>query len=227
MRAMTKQLLFSLIFLVGLCAVSHADVTIGNATTFTDNSPATGALDCGAGSDRFLAVGIMDTNGIDQITAVTYNSVSLTQLDTQSVIGLWYLKAPASGSNTISATADSGGIVVVAICYSSVDQTTSLGTQAKDTVTDGTSVNVTGVAGGIVMDIARSGYGTLVPGGGQTTQASSGDVSFRTTTKTGTGTVNMTEDADPHGGNSVDTIAVPILPSTAAAAVKRKGRGPF
>ncbi len=81
---------------------------LGSLSTF--------AADCGTGSNRLalLFLGAHMDNAGDGVSAVTYNSVSMTKISGASVenvfggvdgeISTWYIINPSSGSNTVSIT---------------------------------------------------------------------------------------------------------------------------
>ncbi len=96
-----------------------------HTTTLSAASSATASFshDSGTGSNRLLmlwATTLVDNTG-SGITAVTYNSVSLTNVTGASLevafggrfgeTQLWYLIAPATGSNTVAITYSVGGDV--------------------------------------------------------------------------------------------------------------------
>ncbi len=101
-----------------------------------------------SGAQRCLLVFLsIHTNTFScQATAVTYNGVSLTSLNTGHVefavrTELWRLTGPASGANTIAVTWDNGTDDVHrishGISYTGVDQTTPNRTVQSGTGTDG------------------------------------------------------------------------------------------
>ena len=82
------------------------------------------------GTNRLLVV-MTASDGTTPATAVTYNGVSLTQIDSNRTanhpINLWYLVNPASGSNTLSASGFSNaGNYVVALSFTGVKQSNPL-----------------------------------------------------------------------------------------------------
>ena len=81
-----------------------------------------------SGTDRVLIVGTV-SNG-NAITGVTYNSVAMTELDSNINFAgsldhqIWYLIAPDTGTNNIVAsTSGSQNIFVTAASYTGVSQT--------------------------------------------------------------------------------------------------------
>jgi hypothetical protein len=146
------------------------------------STPQTFSHTC-TGSNRFLAVAILCGNASSKTFTVTYNSVSCTQAVTnfndarQAVI--FYLENPASGSNTVSVSWDSGTLElqVVAISYTGVKQTSSL-----DTTTTGTALSdniTTGVNNALIIDANAFRDATTITGVGasQTSRLQNSDPS--------------------------------------------------
>ena len=119
-------------------ADSNAGSSVGNVSSFSWAHTCTG-------SNLILAVRISVRSnagtGTVHPTAVTYNSVGLTEQQHYSPIGggypssynyvgIWYLKAPATGSNTIAVTLSGspGGtdVYASATSFTGVDQTTPI-----------------------------------------------------------------------------------------------------
>jgi hypothetical protein len=121
--------LLSLGFLVALALgprQAQAAIAFVGAADLGDNG-GSGALSVnytvGSGSDRLLVVtiagGAVGTDA-DDITSVTYNSVSMTLADKSSVAGgryvyQYYLLNPASGSNTVSIIASSNHYLLAGV----------------------------------------------------------------------------------------------------------------
>lgn len=148
----------------------------------------------GAGANRLLVVGVSDFgSGGFVVTGVTFNSVALTKLDTNSqVIGaaiqwveLWYLKAPANVTANIVVTF--GGIVeeivVGADSWTGVDQSSTFGTVAKNFSSASTlpTVTVSSNATAIVHDVVEGGdpNASLSATGTQRWQAANGAFASR------------------------------------------------
>lgn len=162
-------------------ASSNAGNSVGTATTFTWSHTCTG-------SNLLLAVRIVTRSnggtGNGHPTIVTYNGVSLTEgahrspqlgdNPTFTYIGIWYLKAPATGANTISVTiseAGTGGATYAsADSFTGVDQTTPIDSAGGTSSNTGTpvTISVTTVnANAWIVDAATvnqiSGSGTITP----------------------------------------------------------------
>lgn len=119
---------------------STLDETTGTSATFSHTC---------SGSNRLLLVGVMCSSG-DNVTGVTYNSVSLTQIvkvDSPTPGRFRYiygLLAPATGSNNVVVSLSGGStdIVSVASSYTGVDQAQTL-TAITDTTQSGTATSTT------------------------------------------------------------------------------------
>lgn len=82
------------------------------------------------------------------VSGITWNSVSLTSIDTQNATGFklqaWYLKSPATGSRSLVVTANaSTEIYVGALFYSGTDITTQPDVSAKQNNASGTTITQT------------------------------------------------------------------------------------
>lgn len=97
-----------------------------------------------SGSDRILLVAVFGdliTNAYD-ITSVTYNSVSLTEIahvatPSDRWVGLYQLVAPATGSNNVVATVTGGVVAAACSSFTGVDQLSpidSFNTDAEEAV---------------------------------------------------------------------------------------------
>lgn len=182
------------------------DASSGHRTTTTANSLTWAHTN--TGSNRILVVGAFTDSGADDITGVTYNAVTMTQVGKrQGPTGQWtylyYLIAPATGANNIVAsftgTADLAGF---GISFTGAKQTgqpdasvtnsgaSSPGTTTLTTVADNSRAVVIFRAG---AGWTASTNSTLVPNtnsGGQ--QASDYIGAFYTNfDKTPAGSLNM------------------------------------
>lgn len=94
-----------------------------------------------SGTDRILFVHAFKNGTADTITGVTYNGVSMTLINkqvasTDRYTYLYYLIAPATGSNTITISSSSSvAIGGNASSYTGVDQTSPIDTQTTTTFT--------------------------------------------------------------------------------------------
>jgi hypothetical protein len=136
-------------------AISWQSTSLAEAST--TGATASASIDVGTGSDRCLIVYIWDgfvetgTAG-DNFTAVTYNSVAMTQFHVEKdsidrYFYMYYLVNPASGSNTmtVTRTTTTSNLWWGSASYVNVDQTTPLVNSADSGLagSGGTSVSVT------------------------------------------------------------------------------------
>lgn len=138
-----------------------------------------------SGSDRLLVLGIWC--GADNITAASYNSVSMTFINKVAMSGaaagqyiyLYYLVNPASGSNTVSVTATgSPGVYVSAVSYTGVKQTSPLesnNTQSVSSTTTLTTSTTTSTSNAWLVGYAYHN-GTVVAGTATTLRGGSANV---------------------------------------------------
>lgn len=84
-----------------------------------------------SGTNRVLFVYAEDNNGGDTVTGVTYAGVTMTkigasvQVPSGPYVTLWYLVAPATGTNnvTITRSQTTGSIIGMSVSYTGVNQT--------------------------------------------------------------------------------------------------------
>lgn len=102
---------------------------------WTSGSPQTFSHTC-TGADRYIFIGVMDDrDGVVNDGDVSYNSVNVPLLVTVSDGGrptmrVFGVKAPSTGSNTVSVTVDTdpkNQMNAMVASYTGVDQTTPLG----------------------------------------------------------------------------------------------------
>ena len=188
-----------------------------------------------SGSNRFLAVCVMleSTTQPTTVTAVTYNGVSLTQLATvlrsggaDNRVDLWYTSAePANGSNTLALTYSAAtDVLVAAFRMNGVDNASPLGTHGTNNGDTGSpsSINVIGVANGMIVDCFNQASSQgITPGGSQTERfdidVPPGAFEASGSTSISTGSIAMTEAWTID--NRFVHIAAPILPFTARRAI--------
>ena len=139
-----------------------------------------------AGTNRILVVGVnifSDSAPLPTVSTMTYAGQSMTLLAAQEDgvapskirTEMWYIKAPATGTNNIAITfSASVRAVAGGMSYTNVHQTTPFGTPATaGGLSDAPSVTVSSAAGELVVDtVGRrqnpAGTQTLTAGGGQT-----------------------------------------------------------
>jgi hypothetical protein len=90
-----------------------------------------------SGSNRLLIVGVA-IFAAGSVTSITYNGVNLTKIrnDTQGVYNseLWYLVAPATGTNTVTVTLNASlTSIAVSVSFTGVAQTGSISSNAAST----------------------------------------------------------------------------------------------
>ena len=144
------------------------------------------------GSDRLLVVGIAMTDDSENITGITYNAISMTNIRTDSNAGvdqgetsLWYLVNPSSGANTITATNDSSFSDGCgdAVSLTGVDQDNPLDANNGNTADNADSISstVTTVADNAwIVDIVSktSNPGDLTVGANQTSRQNLDGVTY-------------------------------------------------
>lgn len=158
-----------------------------------------------SGSDRVMIIGISYYHYGTTISAVTYNAVAATLIPSASVdngdyhVRMYYLIAPATGSNTVSVSVSSNlyGIGVGVVTFTGAHQTTPYGIPATATGNSTTpTVDVLAGADEIAIDTLCIIHGsTLSVGSGQTSRwnaiQSSGTIKYAGSTEPGIGTTTM------------------------------------
>lgn len=137
-----------------------------NAATFLGGNGGSGNFSAsytsGSGSGRLLVVTFLGTAATnpDSISAVTYNSVAMTLATKQAASGgrwayLYYLVAPATGSNTLAITQTGGDFIlgVIAGDYTGVNATGQPDASAQG---DSGGSNVTSLTTPITVVTANS-----------------------------------------------------------------------
>lgn len=125
-----------------------------NAAADLGNNGGSGTLSVsytsGSGANRMLALAIKGDTGTDNITGVTYNSVTCSLAAKLTPAGgmgdrwiyLYYLLNPSSGSNTLSITTSGGYILAGAADYTGVKQSGQ--PDATSTSSVGVALTLTG-----------------------------------------------------------------------------------
>lgn len=121
-------------------------------------STANWTIDVGSGTDRFLIVApccIPHSGQADIVTSMTYNGVALTKAISEEPqtsgqwLGIWYLKNPSAGSNTLTINASAnwgtgGGIYVHHAVYTGVTGTPIIDVGSPvDNLTNSITLSVT------------------------------------------------------------------------------------
>lgn len=158
------------------------------------------------GSDRILFVGTANGNGAT-ISGVTYNSVAMTLVaasghnaGTSQIATLWYLVAPATGSNTITITATgTTDIFGAAASYTGASQTgqpdssnTNFDVGAGVSTLSQSTTVVASNCWAVMVGFNDNG-GSLTAGTGSTRRADggSGNAIFDSNTTVSTGAYSM------------------------------------
>lgn len=158
-----------------------------------------------SGSDRVMWIGISYYHPSVTISAVTYNAVAATLVPLASADNgdyharLYYLIAPATGSNTVSVSV-SGSVYSLGVGVTTVtgaNQTTPYGTAVTATGNDSTpTVNVLAASDELAIDtLCIIHSGTLSVGSSQTSRwnaiTSNGFIKYAGSTEAGAGTTTM------------------------------------
>lgn len=134
--------------LISICLIpslASAAITIDNGPTFSGSNGFSFTVT--AGTNLALVVFVDALN--NDTTACTYNSVAMTQVNTNITnvsdhLSMWRLVAPSTGANTVSCTTvGSSYRGLEAIAYTGVDQTTPIdgsATASSNSVSITTSV---------------------------------------------------------------------------------------
>jgi len=222
-----KKILLSLLLIFGLCVPSSALAAIAADATSSGNvkyySPATSITvshTVGAGSDRFLVVGVGDDSAATCTTA-TYNGTSMTKsgdIKDLAYACIFYLANPDSGTHDIVVNfSESTGAVLQAISLTGVAQ------QAPDdfdsnTGSGSTSITLTTAEDNSwIIDVVtnESQTITLTPGAGQTASTPDTDdstintLSYKTISTAGSGNVTWGDGV----GYNMATVAIALSPS--------------
>ena len=155
------------------------------------------------GSDRILFVGVIGQITTDVISGVTYNSVSMTLVDkilcpSDRYIYLYYLIAPATGTNNITVTASSStDLAFGGVSYTGVDQTSPIDGTAKATATVTNSLTST-----VTTTTANDWIVSLFRNDGSAMSAGTSTTSRGLTTGAGQFARNMDSNADRSSGSN-------------------------
>jgi len=133
------------------------------------------------GSDLILLVGISCADAGDTVASVTYRGTALTKSIEQvntgaNLISLWYLVAPATGSNTILVTVNNAfnNAHGMAVSLTGVDQSTPIDASGVGAQADAANIVSVGITTATdnawVVDAVTKENATdgMVPGTGQT-----------------------------------------------------------
>ena len=176
----------------------------------------------GTGADRLLVVGVSyDARNSNTVSSVKLGTVNLTKLRSEGTgasnarTDLWYLKAPASGTQTITVTIGGSSTsqrnMAGAVSYTGVDQTTpfSANNGATQYSSSEPSVNLNATSGDLVVDIVCTYKPTTTFGVGP------GQTQYWKNTTMGSNGVN--------GGMSYEMAASSVTMSWTGKATKNTG----
>ena len=132
-------------------------------------------------------------------------------------LGVYYLKAPPTGSQTVSFSASPAtNLACIAISLTGVDQTTTFGTSGNEQASDGSSsIALTSTTNDMCVEFLMNGFQTVTLTGGQTARenlSAGGEIRHLVNTHSGANpTMSSTFTDDFH-----NAFAVPVLQATAA-----------
>jgi hypothetical protein len=148
-------------------AIAYDNATTYIATNNTSLTIHTFSHTVVSNTNGYLLVAIAYQSGSATVSSVTYNGVDMgaalkSQLTASDRTYLFGLKAPASGANDVVVTMSAGkDIVVGAVSYTGVHQTTSTGTAVQNTGTSTTiSSSPSSSAGEICVDAGSTNSAT-------------------------------------------------------------------
>ncbi len=128
------------------------------------------------GGKLALFVGVYGDTAADHITGVTYNAVSMTQIDVSQVPGdryiyLYYLLAPATGAHNVVVSANATIIIGgVSVSYTGVTQSGIPDGHDKNTASSVTTItkSITTTGTDWIIAVGKSSTGTVSAGSGTT-----------------------------------------------------------
>lgn len=181
-----------------------------------------------SGSDRVLLVAVSSSLAL---SGITYNSVALSSLITVNqtylvnwYTSIWFLVAPATGTNTLTVTPGAGAPHIQDIIISSwtgVDQSTPYGTLVSTNQENQSNASISVVAssasGEMVVDAVSVYNKTLTQGGSQTVLGSiiQDYPGIGSSYQAGAASTTMTWS---WGGGQISSIAaIPLKPVSAGA----------
>lgn len=186
-----------------------------------------------SGSDRVLFVGISHYDSNDTVSGVTYNSVAMTAVPSgatnngQFYVSLWYLIAPATGSNTVSVsmTGSVFDIGMAAISFTGSHQTTPYGTAVTATGSSTTpSVVASSASDEIVLDTLTIVHsGTLSVGADQTSRwnTNTANAFIKMAGSTEPGVASTTMSWSNSTSQDWAIVAVPVKPTATGVTLRQ------
>jgi len=146
-------------------------------TSASSTTPSSGSfsLTVAANNNRLLVVSVATNNTSVGASSITYNGVALTQavsqLSNSCGTQIYYLVAPATGSNTLSYTlSGSTNTLITAMSFYNVNQVSPLNTTRKIGVASGSYTGAIAVPeNGLFVDtISCDAQSVISPNAGQT-----------------------------------------------------------
>lgn len=201
------------------------------------NSPWNVSHTIASGSDRLLIACVSSGYGMSSVDHGMY-SMTLVQRQTYSapayfidwVVEIWSLIAPATGTNNLTFTPNSGPSSAISVGISSwtgVHQSTPTGTPSQTAQTNQSNASISTSAasatGDVVIDATAVYNRTLTAGGGQTALASVLNYPglFHSSKAGAASSTTMSESWS--GGQLSSQIAVALKPVSPPPPVKRDG----
>lgn len=211
-------------------AIAH-DSTTATTSGGKDVSGITFPHTVGAGSDRYLKVGVaINQWGPATVSSITYAGVAMTRLGGSVLSGFirveyWYLLNPPTGTHDVVVTLSDSpmNLACAASSYFGVNQTTPHGTESTATgVGTAPSVSVQSAPGELVVDVmacADTGYVSV--GSGQTLRgvADNGTTEAVCAVSDEAGATSVTMSHTIGAANDWAIIGVSLRPAAAGAAV--------
>jgi hypothetical protein len=173
--------ILSAIWIALLCpALALGAVAYDSSNSATSGTGVTGvSLTINAsGSNRLLVCAVHQNDGSNEtVSSVTHNGVNLTHsavgqitTGTDYAVDLWYLIAPATNNQTVTATLSGTAAdkALTCVTFTGAHQTTPMGTCGTDSgiVDSGTpgSVTITIASGGMGIAVATNNDSAVSPG---------------------------------------------------------------
>lgn len=186
------------------------------------NSTSVSVNHTAAGSDRYVLIGVFQ-NTDHTISSISYGAQTPTLLGSSGRLSVYGLVAPATGSQSVSATSNqSEGMAIGVISYTGVDQSTPVGVVVDDTNTEIASISVvaSSLASGVVVDACAMINTEMAADGSQTERVSYdepapdghqvGFWAFGMSQKPGAASVTMQWSCAESFGDNV-IVAVPLI----------------
>lgn len=170
------------------------------------------------GSNLILLVSVHVYNAVDIVSGVTYNSVAMTRLtqqifssDSNQRLYLYYLIAPATGTNQIAVTLSAGSLFT--IMYSMSDSYTGVSQTGYPDATNSNTASGAGDIVGTVTTIANNAWTVMLSGSDDDNSNTAGSGTTIRVSSTGTNAARDTF-ADSNGPKTpAGSISLTVTPS--------------